>query len=1264
MKKFGRFVCLSLAAISLPFSALAGNQLEYVAATTDNVLLDTGIVPSSRGTVEVKFLYLNGNNNGAIWCARGYKDTGSWNVNTFSALCHSGGFRFDYNNSNGSAVTTVPISTTTPQIARLEAGTGTIDGTPIRTESPANYTVGGPLCLFGTYRWRGDKTGTERYGDIGTCMIGRIYYCRVYDADGNLTNEFVPFRSSKGEVGMIDIVGNPSLDESKFKAPVQGVLEAGPDACPHENVVDGICQDCEEDLYASTFGFFEKTRENGTLTLSGGLVSFGAVATNISATCKLGEGDQDLSVALATNLTEAGDFSFALPIDSNKNYRFELTLVNDAPIPRTNLFSGFSFPPEELSSEFLNRLANSDARILSSPYATGGDIILQDGDDYIHVYYSTNGTQKFLARQTMMARVLAVGGGGAGGLAGGGGGAGGMLDLPTVPFLESVPYAIHVGAGGVWPKEWANASDGKVTRDSGTKMWGTASPSRFSGRDSSISNETTTIVMAHGGGGGGSCGNKGGLAGGSGGGGAYGSAGGLPIDGQGNNGGSAAGSTNGSAGGGGAGSPGSDTGSKDVNGSNGGSGAPNDILGFEQYFGGGGGGGCQPSWKNGGNGGLGGGGSKPGDYAQNTAQSGTDGLGGGGAGSGGQPGNVWAFLPGNGGNGIVVIRYTDPEKGGSAPLVSLDAVTPNQNGTASFCGSLIALGTCRIFAVWGEDSDHLALTNSIAEPVDPGTFSRTLNGLLPGRTYYLSLFAKDDKDQSSEMTTTLSFTMPENGMIPTNPPNQIPIISSVTVKDATGGDYVLLDVTLSQAGSGYDFSDCTATARWGTQNQLSLMTESTNLMVHADGTVTLRPTSLSPISYYGCVEVVNPAGYLDRVLISFSTADTATYRWNPAVYEGDWRDRANWTTDEGRPWGLGYPGEGATADLTSTDYATIYVSGIIRCKQFMKEKAYAEYVLVGTTDDAAIHSTLTGSQGGLPTAQIMTLDHIAVDFISGGTYTIGGGAQLLLQNGAKAISKRTNDGIGMAWELQGSNARIELIGGSTLSYSTSGVILSGNETELIADEESRILPDAGGVANGGLVLSNGARVELASSTISSSTRAELAKKAGTDPATIVMSGSKPSLVASRILYAEFADVNFRLLMPTGGWTTARISGGTDGQARPFGVSEKGVGNRIVLTVPKTAPIRDVKTYSTRESPIVSWKAGIDLTKVAFGGTAKPDDYFYFTSTNDEKYVFCPTNSALVSTVDLPLVPVETVPTMTGIWYHHATHAAGSIVFLR
>ena len=85
---------------------------------------------------------------------------------------------------------------------------------------------------------------------------------------------------------------------------------------------------------------------------------------------------------------------------------------------------------------FLEKLAADSHKVDSSPYAAGGDIILQLGEDeYVHVFTNAAVEETFTARQMLNARLLLIGGGGAGGgtayYGSGGGGAGGMLEVDS-----------------------------------------------------------------------------------------------------------------------------------------------------------------------------------------------------------------------------------------------------------------------------------------------------------------------------------------------------------------------------------------------------------------------------------------------------------------------------------------------------------------------------------------------------------------------------------------------------------------------------------------------------------------------------------------------------------------------------------------------------------------------------------------------------------------------------------------------------------------
>jgi hypothetical protein len=282
--------------------------------------------------------------------------------------------------------------------------------------------------------------------------------------------------------------------------------------------------------------------------------------------------------------------------------------------------------------------------------APSGGTITTSGTDRIHAFY-TSGT--FVSNVPLTVRYLVVGGGGGGGSdMGGGGGAGGYL-ASTNYTLPAGTYTITVGSGGAG----GPAGAGQIAGANGT--------------NSSIVGTGVNIVALGGGGGGSRHDSSGAPAttGGSGGGGSGQYAGALGTTGQGNNGANSAGQWY-PGGGGGAGAAGS------VGPGTGGVGVSNDILGTAYFWAGGGGGaGYSGSGGNGGNGGGGGGAvnttvggsglnqGAPGGGGSTGSQTNTPGGnagantgGGGGGGSHYNSGNKG----GNGGSGIVVLRFAFP----------------------------------------------------------------------------------------------------------------------------------------------------------------------------------------------------------------------------------------------------------------------------------------------------------------------------------------------------------------------------------------------------------------------------------------------------------------------------------------------------------------------------------------------------------------------------------------------------------------------------
>ncbi len=327
---------------------------------------------------------------------------------------------------------------------------------------------------------------------------------------------------------------------------------------------------------------------------------------------------------------------------------------------------------------------------------TGGTITYVGGDR-IHAFTAV-GTVNFTATQAINARVLVVAGGGGGGFDMGGGGGGGGVLYNASYAVPSGNTTVTVGGGGAGAP--AAGTGGQPAGHQYTIPANNGNPSVFGTMNavgggkggSSYQGYTPGIAGGNGGSGGGAGGyndNAGFRYGGTG------------TVGQGNRGGNSY-SAYYSGGGGGAGGVGTDGNNR----ANGGPGLLNDILGTAYYWGGGGGGAGYTI--GGGDGGIGGGGGgavgvTTGGAGYNNGSPGTNGCtscwanvpggnagantgGGGGAGAHYNANNKG----GDGGSGIVVVRYPDVATGvwstnnpGVATVSATGVVSGLSAGTAS-----------------------------------------------------------------------------------------------------------------------------------------------------------------------------------------------------------------------------------------------------------------------------------------------------------------------------------------------------------------------------------------------------------------------------------------------------------------------------------------------------------------------------------------------------------------------------------------------------
>jgi hypothetical protein len=492
---------------------------------------------------------------------------------------------------------------------------------------------------------------------------------------------------------------------------------------------------------------------------------------------------------------------------------------------------------------------------------TGGDMT-RVGDDWIHYFrvgFDEQGaiTNDYIFTPPSYAnsvRALVVAGGGPGGYyAGGGGGAGGYYSNDALGVTPGAEYSILVGVGG--------------TAATSATAYGS------NGGDSSIVGGTVNVVMLGGGAGGnGHLNNQtatlAGRNGGSGGGTAWaGNATGSGTADQGHDGGDVpAGQYQQGlgAGGGGASAVGGSIEFSDNNqtkgSGTGGNGRSCDITGESLYYAGGGSGGAKLVTNQNGTGTAGaagnGGGGKGGQY-DNTegsqyATAGQDGFGGGGG--GGSTYSTDSYQGGNGGDGIVIIRYAAQGDGTdvAAPAISLESLDRDTTSGLTTIGYRVAWAgagyeDADVKVVWGFRKDELTHTNDIASAmIGRGTGTFTLPDQT--KTVYVRALATNAGGLSSESPKIVKIPFVD----PQAPEVALPVVSGIT---GTGASFSVVVLGLGENANSVTgvFQVCTSEDFEGT-----ILSFPADEVLSETGSLTATAAGLAPNTpYYVRVSATN-----------------------------------------------------------------------------------------------------------------------------------------------------------------------------------------------------------------------------------------------------------------------------------------------------------------------------------------------------------------------------------------------------------------------
>ena len=492
---------------------------------------------------------------------------------------------------------------------------------------------------------------------------------------------------------------------------------------------------------------------------------------------------------------------------------------------------------------------------------TGGDMT-RVGDDWIHYFrvgFDEQGgiTNAYVFTPPSYAnsvRALVVGGGGPGGYyAGGGGGAGGYYSNDALGVTPGAEYSILVGVGGTAATSatayGSNGGNSSIVGDKvNIEMLGGGA-----GGNGHLNNQTATLAGRNGGSGGGTA--------------WAGNATGSGTEGQGHDGGDVPAGQyqqNLAAGGGGASAVGGSIEFSDNNqtkgSGTGGNGRSCDITGESLYYAGGGSGGAKLVTNQNGTGTAGvpgnGGGGKGGQY-DNTegsqyAKSGVDGFGGGGG--GGSTYSTDSYQGGNGGDGIVIIRYAAQGDGTdvAAPAVTLESLDRDATSGLTTVGYRVAWAgagyeDADVKIVWGFRKDELSNTNDIASAmIGRGTGTFTLPDQT--KTVYVRALATNAGGLSSLSPKIVKIPFVD----PLAPEVALPVVSGITGVGAS------FSVVVSGLGEGAHsvtgvFQVCTSEEFEGT-----ILSFPADEVLSEAGSLTATATGLAPNTpYYVRVSATN-----------------------------------------------------------------------------------------------------------------------------------------------------------------------------------------------------------------------------------------------------------------------------------------------------------------------------------------------------------------------------------------------------------------------
>lgn len=167
--------------------------LEYI-ESTGTQYIDTGVIPNQDTKVEMEVMFNDVTSIECLWCARGTS-----NANSFVMFKLQTNFRCDYNTTLGTIDSFTIIENTKYKVC-MDKNKAYVDDDLLYTHEEATFTSPSSLTLMMSYV----ASPTNNQSNFGHF---KMYSCKIYD-NGVLVRNFVPIKTEKGAVGLLDQVNN------------------------------------------------------------------------------------------------------------------------------------------------------------------------------------------------------------------------------------------------------------------------------------------------------------------------------------------------------------------------------------------------------------------------------------------------------------------------------------------------------------------------------------------------------------------------------------------------------------------------------------------------------------------------------------------------------------------------------------------------------------------------------------------------------------------------------------------------------------------------------------------------------------------------------------------------------------------------------------------------------------------------------------------------------------------------------------------------